>query len=226
MRLLLIRHGQTPSNVLGLLDTDAPGPGLTELGHAQARRIPQALADREVHGIYVSTLRRTHLTAAPLAARLGIEPVLLPGIHEIEAGDLEKASDREAVRTYLRTAFAWGTGDLSPRMPGGSDGNEFFARYDEGVAAVESAGHGTAVVVSHGAAIRVWVAGRVTNVERAFAGRHELDNTGVVELEGSMSQGWRLLAWQDTPVGGEHLGDTAAEDPTGETLAEAGADRA
>ena len=26
VRLLLIRHGQTPSNVLGLLDTALPGP--------------------------------------------------------------------------------------------------------------------------------------------------------------------------------------------------------
>lgn len=226
MRLLLIRHGQTPSNVLGLLDTDAPGPGLTELGRTQAERIPEALGDREVHGIYVSTLRRTHLTAAPLAAHRGIEPVLLPGIHEIEAGELEKASDHDAVRAYLTTAFAWGAGDLSPRMPGGSDGAEFFARYDEGIAVVEAAGHGTAVVVSHGAAIRVWVAGRVTNIPPMFAGRHELDNTGVVELEGSMSQGWRLLAWQGTPVGGEQFSDDAAEDPTGETLADAGADRA
>ena len=30
MRLLLIRHGQTPANVRGELDTAAPGPGLTD----------------------------------------------------------------------------------------------------------------------------------------------------------------------------------------------------
>ena len=29
---LLIRHGQTPSNVAGALDTGRPGPGLTALG--------------------------------------------------------------------------------------------------------------------------------------------------------------------------------------------------
>src|SRR5699024_5083913 len=32
MRLLLIRHGQTPSNVEGILDAGYPGPGLTALG--------------------------------------------------------------------------------------------------------------------------------------------------------------------------------------------------
>ena len=30
MRILFVRHGQTPANVRGLLDTAAPGPGLTK----------------------------------------------------------------------------------------------------------------------------------------------------------------------------------------------------
>ncbi len=221
MHLLLIRHGQTPSNVLGLLDTARPGPGLTELGLQQAAEVPVALAGREVHGIYVSTLQRTALTAAPLALERGIAPVQLAGIHEIEAGDLELRSDHDAVVTYVKTAFAWGAGDLSPRMPGGSDGTEFFGRFDADIAEVESAGHGTAVVVSHGAAIRVWVAGRAINVPPQFAGRRELDNTGVVELEGSMAEGWRLLSWHGMPVGGEEFADRNAEDPTGESLADA-----
>lgn len=46
MRLLLIRHGQTPSNLKHLLDTAAPGPGLTPLGQDQAAALPQALAGR------------------------------------------------------------------------------------------------------------------------------------------------------------------------------------
>ena len=82
----------------------------------------------------------------------------------------------------------------------------------------------TAVVFSHGAAIRVWVAGSATNVPPSFAGEHELDNTGIVELEGSPSEGWTLLSWQGTPVGGAAFADPAADDPTGERLAEAEAD--
>ena len=34
-RLVLVRHGQTPSNVAGVLDTALPGPGLTEEGQQQ-----------------------------------------------------------------------------------------------------------------------------------------------------------------------------------------------
>ncbi len=35
------------------------------------------------------------------------------------------------------------------------------------------------------------------------------------------AEGWTLLSWQGTPVGGSDLVDDTAEDPTGETLEEA-----
>jgi probable phosphoglycerate mutase len=218
MRLLLIRHGQTPSNVDGLLDTARPGPGLTELGERQAAEIPDALKHEAIDGIYVSVLRRTLITATPLIVDRGLDPVELPGIHEIEAGDLEMRHDHEAYRIYLETAFAWGMGDLDRRMPGAADGHEFFRRFDESIASVTG---NNAVVFSHGAAIRVWVAGRAINVPPSFAGEHDIQNTGVVELDGSLESGFTLLSWQGTPVGGSDLSDDTAEDPTGETLDEA-----
>lgn len=218
MRLLLIRHGQTPSNVEGLLDTAHPGPGLTELGERQAAEIPDALKYEPVDGIYVSTLRRTLITATPLIVDRGLPAVELPGIHEIEAGDLELRHDHVAYRIYLETAFAWGTGDLDVRMPGGSDGHEFFQRFDQSIASITAS---NAVIFSHGAAIRVWVAGRATNVPPTFAGEHDIQNTGVVELDGTLETGFTLLSWQGTPVGGSDLSDDTAEDPTGETLDEA-----
>ena len=221
MRLLLIRHGQTPGNVAGRLDTAPPGPGLTELGQRQAAEIPDALRHESVEAVYASTLTRTQLTAAPLAADRRLDVTVLPGIHEIAAGALENARDRESVRSYLETAFAWGLGDLDARMPGGADGHEFFGRFDESIERVAAAGAGPAVVFSHGAAIRVWVAGRAINVPPMFAGEHDIQNTGVVELEGSPQLGWTLLSWQGTPVGGAQLVDTTAEDPTGESLDEA-----
>lgn len=221
MRLLLIRHGQTPNNVRGLLDTGPPGAGLTDLGHRQAAQIPDALRHQSVDGVWVSSLIRTHLTAAPLATARELSPVQLPGTHEISAGELEMRGDRDAVRTYMQTAFAWGLGDLRVRMPGGESGHDFYGRFDDSIAHVESSGAETAVVVSHGAAIRVWVAGRAINVPPSFAAEHDIQNTGVVELEGSMDRGWTLLSWQGTPVGGSDLADPTADDPTGETVEDA-----
>ena len=211
MRLLLIRHGQTPANVLGQLDTAHPGPGLTALGERQATAVAEALREQQIDGVFATTLVRTQLTARPFSAATVID-----GMHEIEAGDLEGRSDRASVRTYLETAFAWGSGDLDVTMPGATDGHAFFQRFDRGISAVSHLD--TVAVFSHGAAIRVWTAGRAINVPPIFAGSHELDNTGVVELAGSPEEGWTLVSWAGAPIGGPDLVDDSASDPTGEAI--------
>lgn len=221
MKLLLVRHGQTPANVAGLLDTAAPGPGLTALGLEQAAAIPRALEAHDVEAIYVSTLVRTTLTATPLAVARGLELVQLPGTHEIEAGRMENLGDHDSIRTYMQTVYSWGSGDKDVVMPGGTNGHEFFARFDASIEQVAAATSGTAVVVSHGAAMRVWAAQRSTNVPPSYAGDRDIHNTGVLEFDGSPAEGWTLVSWQGNPIGGAGLDDPTADDPTGETLSEA-----
>ncbi|MFJ4965435.1 Phosphoserine phosphatase 1 [Streptomyces sp. ADI96-02] len=140
MRLLLIRHGQTPSNLSHFLDTARPGPGLTELGRRQAEALPGALAGEDIVALYASTLTRTQLTAAPLAAQRNLEVRVRDGIRELSAGDLEMRADEEAAFAYMTTAFAWSAGDTARRMPGGENGVEALTRFDSVVAeAVEVA---------------------------------------------------------------------------------------
>lgn len=216
MRLLLIRHGQTPSNVLGALDTAAPGPGLTELGERQAAAIPYALEGERIDAIAVSPLVRTHHTAAPLAEERGLEPRVVPGLEEIEAGDLEMRTDREAQWLYISTVLSW-RDDMALRMPGGPSGHEFFARYDRAIAEAVD-GHEAVAVFSHGAAIRAWVAGRGRNLGLEDALGRELDNTGMVVLEGDPDSGWDVRSWSEDPIGGLQLADIGADDPTGEPV--------
>ena len=104
MRLLLVRHGQTPANVDGLLNTAIPGPGLTALGEQQAAMIPVGLRGTPVDAVYASLLVRTQLTARPLAEDRGLDVRVLEGIHEIGAGALEDLRDRASVRAYLETS--------------------------------------------------------------------------------------------------------------------------
>ncbi|MEQ4519135.1 histidine phosphatase family protein [Pseudarthrobacter sp. B907] len=219
MRLLLIRHGQTPGNVLGQLDTAHPGPGLTELGVRQAAALARTLVNERIELLYASTLVRTQLTATPLASSRDLEIEVLAGLREIEAGALEKLTDRESHLRYLGTVFAWAEGELDRRMPAGPSGHDFFERYDDSIARIAAASTGaddaTVAVVSHGAAIRVWAGLRAANVEPGFAARHVLANTGIVALEGDPDAGWRLIHWDDSPVGGLALADPTAEDPTG-----------
>ncbi len=223
MRLLLVRHGQTPSNVRHQLDTAVPGPGLTALGERQAAALPAALADEPVEAVWASTMVRTQHTAAPLAAALGLEVHVRDGVREVSAGDLEMRSDDEAAQRYLRTMFAWAT-DPGLRMPGGESGTEVLGRYDAVVAEVAASGAGTAVVVSHGAAVRLWAAARVMGVDVDHAAAHPLDNTGAVVVEGDPAGGWRLSAWRSAPLGGPSVTDPAKGGPAAEPVAAPDAD--
>jgi len=220
MRLLLIRHGQTPDNVIGALGTTVPGVGLTELGLRQAAALPAALADEAIGALAVSTMLRTHLTAAPLAEALGAEPLVLDGLREVEAGELELRTDPEAAARYLGTVARWVVGDLDAHLDGAEDGHAFLARYDEAIARAAAGGHETVAVVSHGAAIRGWTGCRVEGAGGTFVRDHQLGNTGVVVLEGDVERGFRLVAWEGTPVGGPQLDDPTADDPTGEAPAD------
>ncbi len=219
MKLLLIRHGQTPGNVLGQLDTAHPGPGLTELGERQAEAMARSLANEPIDALYASTLIRTQITAAPLARVHSLKVEVLEGLHEIEAGALEKLTDHESHKRYMGTVFSWAAGDLDQRMPAGSDGHTFFERFDAAIRQVVKraldAQHQTAAVVSHGAAIRTWAGRRAQDVDHEFAARHVLANTGIVALEGDLDGGWKLIHWDGSPVGGLSLADPTAADPTG-----------
>ncbi|MFI8242712.1 histidine phosphatase family protein [Streptomyces sp. NPDC085866] len=201
MRLLLIRHGQTPSNLDHLLDTAVPGPGLTPLGEAQAAALPAALADEDIDALYASTLTRTQLTAAPLAAARALGVIVRDGIREITAGDLEMVpGDSPEGERYMRTVFAWAAGDTTLRIPGGENGEEVLARYDAVIAEAAASGAGSVAMISHGAAIRMWTAARADNVDVAFAAARPLENTGVVILEGSPSDGFKALSWAGATV--------------------------
>jgi broad specificity phosphatase PhoE len=223
MKLLLIRHGQTPGNVLGQLDTAHPGPGLTELGERQAEALARSLANERIDALYASTLIRTQITAAPLGRLHGLDVEVLDGLHEIEAGSLEKLTDHESHKRYMGTVISWAAGDLDRRMPAGPDGHDFFQRFDAAIARVlerVSGPEATAAVVSHGAAIRTWAGRRAEDADHEFAAKHVLANTGIVALEGDPDNGWKLLHWDGSPVGGLALADPTAEDPAGKTVAE------
>lgn len=223
MRLLLIRHGQTPSNVLGLLDTAPPGPGLTDLGVEQAAALPATLADQRIDLIAASTQPRTQLTAAPLAAARGLDVLIRAGLCEVPAGDLEMRGDEEAIRTYLSTVRRWMDGELDLAMPGGQTGGEVVDRVDRVVeelterVADRHGDDGVVTLFAHGAVLRTWatVRGADEAVRRELFERfHPLHNTGLIVMRGDPG-GWLMESWAGSALGGPGLDDGAADGPAG-----------
>lgn len=208
MRLHLVRHGQTASNVAHLLDTAHPGADLDEVGRAQAAALVVRLGGEAVHAIYASDLVRTQQTAAPLASALGLSVTVLGGLREIQAGDQELSPVWDA---YVGVLRAWGEGTLDAALPGGEDAHSFFGRFDAAVAQIAAVGHDHAVAVTHGAALRMWVMGRVAGLDAQWAVTRPLGNTAAVVLEGDPDAGWRLVSWhtgadRDVTASADHVG--------------------
>ena len=213
MRLLFVRHGQTPANVGGVLETRVPGPGLTDLGQEQARALPAALADERIDALYVSTMRRTQLTAAYLGEARGLPLLERAGLREIASGDYEQHTTTASHHAYLSYLWRWADGDLEPRTPGGESGHEVMGRVDEVVAEAAASGHESVALVCHGALIRSW-AGFRANLGGDFVRANPVVNTGIVVVEGSPSDGWRALSWLGEGVtAAAHIG---ADGPAGE----------
>lgn len=201
MKLILVRHGETASNLKMALDSLPPGPPLTEAGRAQAEALAASLADEPLAAVYASTAVRAQQTAAPVAAAHGLEVEVVDGVQEIFCGDLEGRHDREAFGVFIRTVTTWAEGDLSVPLPGGESGRQVLDRY---LAAVDriSARHadGDAVVlVSHGASLRMAALALASNVRPALAEAGLLPNTGRVVLE-RRPDGWLCTSWTGVDV--------------------------
>ena len=223
VRLLLVRHGQSPSNVRHLLDTAVPGPSLTDLGREQAEAVAQLLRDEGIGLVVASSQARAQETARPLATALGLDVQVLDELREIAAGENEMRGDDEAVAAYLSVVGSWLHGDLDVPQPGAEDGHAFLARYDAGISAAvgqaRAAGAEALVVVSHGAAIRTWTGIRVANLTAGFVISHGLQNAGCVALEGSLEDGWRALTWTGAVVDSDEA-RAAGTGPAGEPAAD------
>jgi broad specificity phosphatase PhoE len=200
-RLILVRHGQTDANLLKALDSRPPGMPLNEAGREQARRAAERLAGEPVVAVYASVAPRAQQTAAPIAARHGLEVTVVEDVQEIFCGDFEGRHDHEARTLFDATYQRWVAGELDRRMPGGESAAEVrdrMLRVLSGLLARHAdRPDGTVVVVSHGGAIQVSA--------RAMTGEYDtpryVPNTGRVALlpvgwdDAGAPSGWKLERW-------------------------------
>lgn len=150
-RLWLVRHGQTTWNIEGRLQGQTANSELTELGHQQAQMAAAQLQSFPARYLFVSDSLRTQQTAAPIAAVLGLEPILEPLLREQYFGEMEGK-----LRTELHacaTPPGWHINDV--RWGDGESVADVFARFEKFVAKLRQLPPGDVVGISHGGLIRV-----------------------------------------------------------------------
>ena len=152
MHLLLIRHGETAHNAgrIALGRHDIP---LNDRGLAGAQAIARTYGSgaHDISTIYSSPLQRARDTAAPLAARLGLDVLVEPDLIEMDIGELEEMSFPEVRERYPEFLGAWFSGQApDARMPGGETLREVQERAWTAVSAAREAHPaGEVVAVTH-----------------------------------------------------------------------------
>ena len=155
--ILLGRQGESqpvdPERPFDLVDGHGDPP-LDPVGVDQAERLAERLTGEDVAAIYVTTLRRTVETAAPLAKRLGIVPSVEPELREVYLGEWEggllrvKAAEHDPAFVRAVEEQRW---DL---IPGGEPADVFRDRVSLGISRVAVAHPDQlVVVVTHGGVI-------------------------------------------------------------------------
>ncbi len=148
MRLILVRHGRSTWNAEGRLQGVADPP-LSPTGVEQARRLRgliQALAPQEAVS---SDLARARETARVLAGRA---TALDPRWREIDIGAWTGRLIDDMSIVELADLERWRQGVTTP--PGGETWDDARARILGAVQSLTDSGARSALVVTHGAAIR------------------------------------------------------------------------
>jgi len=193
--LTFIRHAESQSNAQHVINTDIPGPSLTEEGQAQAEQLAHQLARNDFDGIYASNMVRTQQTAAPLAHALGKKVEILPGLREIDAGRYNDTPNTRADLTYLQAPADWLNGDLKDAVPGSISGTEFNDQFSAAVQKIYDSGNSRPVAFAHAESITYWTLMNVKNPKDSLATSHRLPNLGRVVITGSPTSGWTLVDW-------------------------------
>ena len=196
--LLLVRHGASADSVEGESFELVEGQGdppLSETGRHQAEQVALRLAQDPFDGLYVSTLRRTAETAAPLVERTGIDPVVDADLREVFLGDWEggllrqKAVDGDPMFEQVLRAQRWDV------VPGAESREAFGGRLRRAIQRiVDTHPGGRVVVFSHGAAIGEILAQASDSAPFAFINS---DNTGISRVVVTPER-WIVRGYNDT----------------------------
>ena len=172
-------------------------PPLSERGIEQAQAVAERLAREPLAGLFVTPLRRTAQTAAPLAERSGLEPVPVEELCEVCLGEWEGGEFRIRMANGDPLAMRLAADERWDLIPGAERAEELEARVRKGIEAVV-AGTGAgrvAVAVVHGGVIGEVC--RQATGSRPFAFIHS-DNGSITRLVVLGDGRWLVRSFNDT----------------------------
>lgn len=196
--LLLVRHGESQPLRAGERFPLVDGQGDPELsaeGCEQAARVARRLGVERIDAVYVTTLRRTVQTAAPLVERLGVPSRVEAGLREVFLGEWEGGLFRRMVAEGGPVATRMLQEERWEVIPGAEPAEAFAARVRGAIERIAAAHPGERVAVfTHGGVIAEALALASRSRPFAFLGA---DNGSISQLIVN-GTAWTVRRFNDT----------------------------
>lgn len=192
------RHGRTEWNLAGRVQGQSDIP-LDDVGRQQARDAAARLASLNPGRIISSDLSRAAETAQSLASLTGLDLVLDPRFRELNFGEREGLTWREAWKQFPDAMAAWVAGDET-KIPGSETHQQAGERFADGLRDVLSdrVDGETLVIVAHGAVIRTGLCaflGFPREHWSTFGGLSNCHWSMIEETWSSDWSQWRMTEW-------------------------------
>lgn len=195
--ILLVRHGESeaadPLRPFPMVEGRGDPP-LSSLGRQQALLVAARLAKTRVDAIYVTNLRRTAETAAPLVARLGIVAEVEAGLAEVNLGEWDggiyrqRVAERDPVVLQMFEEERWDV------IPGAESNAVVNARVSAAIERIASNHPNQRVVCfAHGGTIGAVLAVAAKSRPFAFTGSDNAAISSIVVTD----QHWLLRGYND-----------------------------
>jgi probable phosphoglycerate mutase len=170
-------------------------PPLAPEGREQAEQVGARLATEHIDAIYVTSLRRTVETAAPLCERLGMTPIVEPDLREVFLGEWEGGLLRQKMRDGDPLALKAAQEQRWDVIPGGEPSEDFAARVRGSIERIHAKHPDQRVVaVAHGGTIGEALRQATDSRPWAFVGA---DNGSISHLV-VIGDRWLLRRYNDT----------------------------
>ncbi len=174
---MLLRHGRTSWNHVRRAQGHAPVE-LDEVGHDQAKRVAQLLAELRPDRVWSSDLVRARQTAAYVGEACGLEVEHDPRLREFDAGEREGLTLEEAAERWPALRPGMGFLEQLPLVPGAESVAAVWERIvpaaRESLASLAPGEAG--IVVTHGASMKLALAGLLGWSQESALSLGVLDN--------------------------------------------------
>lgn len=207
-RIYFIRHGEVESRYHRIFGGSRIDMELSPAGHQQAERLAGWLARTSFDAVYLSPMRRVALTYEPFRRHFTGEPVVIPGLREIDFGDWTGFGWNDVEQQFGMSAYNWLHHLEQNHVAGAESIEHFLGRLNLALQQILTGPGGrTVAVFCHGGVIRGLLSLLLNQPLRWFESI-EVDYAGVTRVDAGVPKGGRLrnevqllnfTPWRDLP---------------------------